>query len=124
MGAMQRLKGANYEREVVKILKELGWSGAARNLDQTRDGGGDIVFPRYLFECKRYAQISVYRWLEQAEDAAEALGGDKMPIVVARADNKTSIAILNFIDFITILNAAEQWWEMYGKPNTERDSDG
>ena len=102
----QRNKGATYEREMVNLLKTNGFE-AKRNLDQTRDGGGDILVPPYLFECKRYAKIAVYSWLEQAEEAAEKIDGDTIPIVFAKADRKPSIAILNMVDFMEILKDAE-----------------
>ena len=90
MGKMQRNKGAEFERAIVMTLKARGYD-AKRNLDQTRDGGGDINLPAYLIECKRRAKISVYVWLEQADKAAQE---HHIPVVVARADHKDAIAIL------------------------------
>lgn len=95
MSKSQRDKGHNWEREVVNMLKERGWP-ASRNLDQTRDGGGDIHIGNWLFECKRYANIAVYGWLDQAIKAA----GTKTPVVIAKADRKEPIAIMRLSDFL------------------------
>ena len=103
MGKMQRTKGAEFERAVVMTLRARGYD-AKRNLDQTRDGGGDINLPAYLIECKRRAKISVYEWLEQAQKAAQE---HQIPVVVARADHKDAIAILKWTDLLGMMDHAE-----------------
>lgn len=45
MGKMQRTKGASFERDVVKDLVAKGYDDAKRNLEQVREGGGDINLP-------------------------------------------------------------------------------
>lgn len=109
MGKMQRTKGAEFERAVVMTLKARGFD-AARNLEQTRDGGGDINLPAHLIECKRYAKIRVYEWLEQAEAAAK---DHQIPVVVARADKKQAIAILYWEDFLGMMDNAETLTKPY-----------
>jgi Holliday junction resolvase len=84
MSKSQRDKGHQFERDVVNVLKMHGYE-ASRNLTQTRDSGGDINLPRWLFECKRYAKIAVYTWLDQAIKSAK---GNQRPVVVAKADRK------------------------------------
>jgi hypothetical protein len=91
MGKFQRTKGAVYEREVSAAIKaELGFD-ARRNLLQTREGGGDIILPGFMVECKRRAAISVYQWLDQCQAACKDA---QKPIVIARADKRKSIAII------------------------------
>jgi hypothetical protein len=104
MGKMQRTKGATFEREIVRDLVSRGFSDAKRNLEQTREGGGDIDLPGYMIECKRYANIAVYTWLEQCVAAARE---EQIPIVVARADNKKTIVILHWEDFMGMMDNAE-----------------
>ena len=101
---MQRTKGAQFERQVVNELKEAGFA-AARNLDQTRDGGGDIDLDKYMLECKRRASIAVYDWLDQCTKAARP---SQVPIVIARGDRRETIAILRWDDLIKILKEREQ----------------
>lgn len=99
MSKSQRDKGHNWERDVVHILKDRGYD-ASRNLTQTRDSGGDIIIGKWLFECKRYAKIAVYTWLEQAIKAA----GEKLtPVVIAKADRKEPIVIMRLNDFLDII---------------------
>jgi hypothetical protein len=83
----------------VHILKDRGYA-ASRNLTQTRDSGGDIIIGKWLFECKRYAKIAVYTWLDQAIKAA----GEKLtPVVIAKADRKDPIVIMRLNDFLDII---------------------
>lgn len=104
MGKSQRTKGHQFERDIVNFLKEKGYD-ASRNLTQTRDSGGDINLPRWLIECKRYANIGrVYDWLDQAVTAAS---GIQKPIVIAKADRKEEIVIMRLSDFIEVMNVVE-----------------
>ena len=99
MSKSQRDKGHNWERDVVNILKDRGYA-ASRNLTQTRDSGGDIIIGKWLFECKRYAKIAVYTWLDQAIKAA---GENLTPVVIAKADRKEPIVIMRLDDFLSII---------------------
>ena len=104
MSKSQRDKGHGFERDIVNLLKEHGYE-ASRNLTQTRDSGGDINLPRWLFECKRYAKIAVYTWLDQAIKSAK---GNQTPVVVAKADRKEAIVIMRLTDFMEIMNHVEK----------------
>ena len=55
-----------------------------RNLDQTRDGGGDIVCGRWLIEVKRVQRASLPAWWRQAVASAKARG--LTPCLWYRAD--------------------------------------
>jgi hypothetical protein len=101
VGKSQRTKGAGFEREICHVLSESLGGKFTRNLDQVRDGGGDIMLPGYLIECKRRARISIYEWMEQATKACNA---EQKPIVIARADNKDALAIMRLEDFILLLS--------------------
>ena len=50
-------------------------------------------------ECKSRHAIAVYDWLYQAESNA----GDFIPLVVARANNKRAIVIMDLEDFFDLL---------------------
>lgn len=75
MSRMSRNKGANFEREICKLIAdELGYE-CKRNLDQTREGGCDIeVADLFAIECKRYAASAggwfQKDWWEQAKRSA------------------------------------------------------
>ena len=106
MSAMSRRKGGNHEREVVNILKASGHA-AARNLDQTRDGGGDIPFGDWLIECKRRASIAIYPWWDQVLAACvrkcEATISDPKPLLVIRADKRENLVVMRLIDFLELV---------------------
>jgi len=101
MGAMQRRKGASYEREVAgQLALNLGVK-VQRELSQSRDGGCDLsrVGP-FVIECKRRARISVYEWMEQVIAAAKER---EVPIVVMRADGEESLVLLRLSDFMPLM---------------------
>lgn len=98
MGKSQRTKGAAGEREVCKIIRDALGVDAHRNLSQTRDGGTDIALGPFRLECKRRARIAgIYDWMTQSEAACTEPG--QIPVVLARADGKGWIAMLNIEDF-------------------------
>ena len=121
MSAMSRRKGGNHEREIVNILKAFGHP-CARNLDQTRDGGGDIPFGDFLIECKRRASIAIYPWWDQVVAACAAnrqryridpsINGDhagaivhgpmKKPLLVIRADKRENLVVMRLADFLEL----------------------
>ena len=100
MSKAQRTKGATFEREIVNDIRDILGVNCKRNLDQTRDGGGDILLEKYVIECKRRAAISVYPWIEQATAACKP---GQAPIVVCRADAQKPLAIMRWDDFLALL---------------------
>ena len=101
MGKMQRTRGSVYEREVCDVLSKKFGTKISRVLGQARDGGLDIEAGPFAIECKRRRTIAVYQWLDQLEKAAK--DGDRLPIVVARADGRRSIAILYLDDCLAMV---------------------
>lgn len=70
MGASQRLKGANGEREFIRTLGALGVE-AQRNLEQTRSGGFDLQGSLLeesatSVEIKRTESLSFGSWFRKA----------------------------------------------------------
>ena len=98
MGKLSRNKGAGFEREIVNILKDAGFD-ASRNLNQTRDGGHDIVIPgvKVAVECKRAAKPLMNSWWAQA---CEQAGDDLEPVLIYKLDRKPIRAMfrLSLID--------------------------
>lgn len=103
MSKSQRTKGAGFEREVAAMLTDHLGTVVKRNLSQTRGNeGSDIEIGRFAIECKRRASIAVYDWLDQAHRDADG----KTPVVVARADGRRAIAILDLESFLPMLRDA------------------
>ena len=93
-----RRKGAAGEREVAHILQDHGFPGAERNLEQSRDGGGDILIGGYVFEVKRRARLAESAWREQVRKAAHT--HNAKPVLVTRANNGDWWASVPLLDFL------------------------
>lgn len=79
MGASQRQKGQRGEREVAAILGPLIGCDLVRNLDQTRDGGRDLLGVQgWSIEVKRCESLSRPTWWRQAVEQAKAVGCEPM----------------------------------------------
>lgn len=82
--ANSRNKGKRAEQEIVNLLKDAGFD-VSRNLDQTRDGGYDILgIDDIALEVKRAKKPLVNKWWEQTVKQA----GDKFPVLAYRLDNQ------------------------------------
>ena len=65
-------RGARGELEVVHLLHEYGWTEAARNLEQSRDGGGDILHGPMHIEVKFTEKLALRAAWRQACKGAPA----------------------------------------------------
>ena len=67
MGASQRRKGQQGEREFARSLREQGGPFIARNLNQSAVGGADFVtLEPWCIECKRQERMALGAWWVQA----------------------------------------------------------
>jgi Holliday junction resolvase len=99
MGARQRQRGSETEREVCKIISEAtGWQ-TNRILGQARDGGADVRLAQFLIEVKRRKSIAVYEWLEQCQKACKP---EDKPVVIARGDHKGFVVIQPLEDWLAM----------------------
>ena len=79
MSAMQRRKGAQAEREVLKLLGEELGQMLTRNLTQTREGGADcLAVQGWAIEVKRQEALSRPAWWRQACEQAQRVGAEPM----------------------------------------------
>ncbi len=81
MGAAQRRKGANGERELANLLAdELGFD-VVRNLEQVRSGGCDLIgIEPFAIEVKRCERLALTAWWSQACDQADT----RIPVLAYR----------------------------------------
>ena len=103
-----RRKGAAAELEVAHILQDHGFPGAERNLEQSRDGGGDIVIGGYVFEVKRRATLAETKWRDQVCNAAHAHNAS--PVLVTRADNGTWWVSQPILDWLAERHTVDSRW--------------
>lgn len=104
MGAMQRRKGANAEREVVKLLRQRGFK--AQRTAQLQSGkvvdstAPDVTcVPGVHLEVKRQERILVEEWCRQAEGDC----GENVPVVVWRRSAQPWRVTLPLSDYLDLL---------------------
>jgi hypothetical protein len=100
VSAMQRRKGASYEREVCGVLSDSLGRVVTRNLGQARDGGDDITLGRFRIECKRRNRIASEAFLKQCEACCKP---GETPLVVLRGDGGESMVLMRLADFLPLL---------------------
>lgn len=94
-----RRKGADYENEVGQQL------GLVRQLDQCREGGGDLEHPTLAIECKRRAvSVNVVKAMAQAEKSAAG----RTPVVIHRVNRAESLVTMRLSDWLALY---EQHWK-------------
>ena len=84
MGASERRKGADGEREFFQQLNDwLGHNFVRRNLEQSRSGGSDSIGSGpFSIEVKRQEAPRIGQWWRQTEMQAGKLG--KIPVLAFR----------------------------------------
>jgi hypothetical protein len=88
-----RNKGRAGEIEFCKWLtKTLGLTEEPkRNLNQTREGGADVIYPPFIFEVKRVRRLAFKSWWDQITVARRGhkiqTGECLFPVVAFRPDN-------------------------------------
>lgn len=100
-----RAKGKSGERELIgelkKLLPEELTSELSRNLDQTRDGGHDIVgLDGWALEVKRYAEVlpaDLDRFWKQAVEQAARNDGSR-PALCFREDRRAWRTVIRVSD--------------------------
>ncbi len=117
MGRSQRRKGADAERELLKLLGDELGIVLQRNITQTREGGADCLELRgFAIEVKRCERLSRPAWWRQAVRQAEALGVE--PVLAFRQSRQPwRFVFKHTIDEMTLVEAAgyirEKWGRLY-----------
>lgn len=104
MGAYQRRKGHNFERECAKILREI-YPEAKRHLEsQIQDCKGFDLdnTGRFRFQCKRNKNYAPVNKIEEVKD----LDGT-IPALITKGDNMKPVVALYLEDFLEMLKAYE-----------------
>ena len=100
-----RQKGARGEREVAKILRDAGFSGARRGCQFSgANGDADVVgLDGVWLEIKRNERLNIYEAMEQAQRDAK---GMDIPWVVHRKNNKPWLCTMTFEEAILLYRLA------------------
>ena len=86
--ADSRRKGATFELQVCKLIKQNLNYDAKRNLDQYQSKGmADIFIPGWSIECKAYLKGTTFKkaWWEQAKESAASL--NLTPVLIYKFNN-------------------------------------
>lgn len=95
-----RNKGAAYEREIAKKLREYGYKARRGQQYSGANGDADVIgLEGVHLECKRTERTDLYGWLAQAENDAR---DGELPVVVHRKNNSKSLVIMDFDVFMKL----------------------
>ena len=100
-GKMSRRKGAQYERDLVKLFRDAMPGANVRRGLQSRGGGEvpDVDCPLFWVEAKRGRKPNVRAALRQAKDDC---GDDRTPVAVIRDDREEAFVVLGLDDFLQL----------------------
>lgn len=107
MSATERRKGANFEREVIRVMRGMGWPLAGRTSDgRNQSARGDIINgpAGCHFELKRHERLNVPKAFDQATGDANGL----IPVLVHRPSRHETMATLPLDELLALLRLAER----------------
>ncbi len=105
--ALPKAKGNRSEREIVDILRALGWHEARRNFGSGSQGGGDITGgPADVhLEVKHCERAEIWKWLAQAEGDARPTD---MPTVIFRRNRSNWYMVAPLDEILALLRMREK----------------
>ena len=107
-GRGARLKGANFERTLAKLLTDATNIEWQRGLGQTRRGGEEVAdvhsdaVTTIHIEAKRHKRCNIKAAMEQAVSDAKA--SNKMPVVITKDDRADILVTMKFEDWLVFFN--------------------
>lgn len=107
MSVNSRAKGARFERELAKMLREYGYE-AERGCQHSGGKDSPDVKCNLLnthIEAKNVEALNIWKALEQSQRDA---GEDEMPIVVFKRNRSRVYVALPFEDFMKLYQAWEE----------------
>ena len=110
-GRASREKGKRGEREVAKIFRDAGYTGARRTSQycgRTGDASDVTGVPAIHPEVKFVEREQVRAWYAQAVRDAEAAGRGDIPVVIHRKTHSDWLVTMSLTDFIEILKKGEE----------------
>lgn len=83
-------KGSSGEREFCEWIQNILSldQKPKRILEQTREGGADVIVDNYMFEVKRVEKLNLRPWWLQVCKANRDKNDKYLPVVVFRQNNK------------------------------------
>ena len=105
--AQPRSKGSRAEREIIDLLRSMGWKSARRNYQSGGQGGGDIIEgPADVhIEIKHRARCAIWEWLAQAEGEARPTD---TPAVFFRRNRSAWYAAVPAEEYLALVKLREE----------------
>lgn len=105
MGKLSRNKGAEFERRVAKVLKQI-WPEARRGVGQYQSSGNgaDVEGTDYWVECKKGARPNIQGAFKQALAAKD----DRPVLVVSMKDRDRPLYTMDEETFLKLVKRVAQ----------------
>lgn len=116
MAINSKQKGARFERDLAKKLREYGYEArrTAQYCGNTGDASDLVGLPGLHIEAKHQEQMRLYDWMAQAKRDAEA-GGGKLPAVFHKKNNCEILVTMELKDFMKIYTEYEAGLALKGE---------
>lgn len=104
MAINSKQKGARFERDLAKKLREYGYETrrTAQYCGNTGDASDVVGLPYLHIEAKHQEKMCLYDWMAQAKRDAEAGGKGLMPAVFHKKNNCKILVTMELDDFMKI----------------------
>ena len=97
---LSRVKARNGELQVKHLIQGFVGVKVEGNPDQPHEGRSEINLKPYGIKVKRRKNFNtLYKWMEQAEDAC---GDSATPVVAVRADRERWLAVIHLETFLKL----------------------
>lgn len=120
MAVNSKQKGARFERELARILRDYGYGDAHRTAQycgNTGDASDVEGLPYIHIEAKHQERMNLYDWMAQAKHDAAPKGD--IPAVFHKKNNAAILVTLELDDFMTIYKEYEASRYIKEKEKTE-----
>lgn len=107
MAVNSKQKGARFERELARILRDYGYGDAHRTAQycgNTGDASDVEGLPYIHIEAKHQERMNLYDWMAQAKHDAK---GEAFPAVFHKKNNAAILVTMELKDFMTIYKEYE-----------------
>ena len=101
MSVNSREKGAQFERDLAKYLRDRGYDSRRGQQYCGTSGDADVVgLPGIHIEAKRREKMELYTWMAQAVRDSEGTGD--IPVVIHKQSRKDILVTMRLDDFMKI----------------------
>jgi hypothetical protein len=114
MAINSKQKGARFERDLAKKLREYGYETrrTAQYCGNTGDASDVVGLPYIHIEAKAQERMNLYDWMAQAKRDAKAGGKGLMPAVFHKKNNCNILVTMELDDFMKIYTEFEAGREL------------